>query len=209
VTVSVNGSSNLSGFTTSLIQGSTGVTFTASTGLIAGTSAAGARGLLSVSGLPLGWHTVRFTRNGSDFMYSDTFDIITPIHISESSLKIGSQSLKSVTKYSPEKSVSNAGSDLSRAKAWVVYDTANQKILSSFNISAVLRVGVGQGVIYFEKQFKDDKFAHVATATTGEASITLGGKYPSQVAFLTTNSAGTIQDTSLMTVVFFGELIDE
>lgn len=79
-TVSIDGSSNLSGYTTSYKCGTTGTTFTASTGTVSGTSAAGARVSLSVTGLSLGKHKITVTRNSGDTFYNDALDIITPIH---------------------------------------------------------------------------------------------------------------------------------
>lgn len=84
-TVTVNGSSNLSAFTTSILTASA-VTFTAATGVIAGTGG-GHNGLMRVSGLPLGLHTVRITQNNSaSNMYIDILDIITPVHMPKKNL---------------------------------------------------------------------------------------------------------------------------
>jgi hypothetical protein len=81
LTISVNGSSNLSGFTTQFAQQSTGLSFTASpTATISGTSSAVGVGVLRVTGLSLGRHTVRITSGNTGRWYADSFDIITPIH---------------------------------------------------------------------------------------------------------------------------------
>ena len=78
-TISVNGSSNLSGFTTSTQFTSTGLTFTAATGTVTGTATGSGRLRIRVSGLPYGAHTVRFTQNGtSESLYADCLDIIAP-----------------------------------------------------------------------------------------------------------------------------------
>lgn len=82
-TISIDGSSNLSGFTTNLLQTSTGPTFTPSTGVFTGTPAAQEKYKISVSGLTLGAHTIRVTQNtAATPLYLDGFDIITPIHVS-------------------------------------------------------------------------------------------------------------------------------
>ena len=76
VTISVYGSTNLSGFTTS----SHGGAFTAATGTMVISAATVSPGV-AVSGLTLGWHTVVFTKTaGASGMYIDAFDVITPIH---------------------------------------------------------------------------------------------------------------------------------
>jgi hypothetical protein len=81
LTISVNGSSNLSGFTTQFAQQNTGLSFTASpTATISGTSSAVGVGVLRVTGLSLGRHTVRITSGNTGRWYADSFDIITPIH---------------------------------------------------------------------------------------------------------------------------------
>ena len=90
-TLSIDGSSNLSSFTTNLIQTSTGATFTASTGLLAGTNAAANRLRIQVSGLALGLHTVKFTTNSAAGFYSDVLDIITPIHSYKANLNYDQQ----------------------------------------------------------------------------------------------------------------------
>jgi hypothetical protein len=81
LTISVNGSSNLSGFTTQFAQQNTGLSFTASpTATISGASSAVGVGVLRVTGLSLGRHTVRITSGNTGRWYADSFDIITPIH---------------------------------------------------------------------------------------------------------------------------------
>ncbi len=79
-TVSVDGSTNLSGFTTSIYQPHT-LTFTAATGVIGGTGGAATPGAgIRVSGLALGMHTVVVTINNANALILDALDIITPIH---------------------------------------------------------------------------------------------------------------------------------
>jgi hypothetical protein len=213
VTFSINGSSNLSAFTTSLIQTSTGATFTPATGVFGGTNAANNRVRIQVSNLPLGLYTVTLTKNSTSTTYSDSFDIITPIHINQPSLKTGSLSLKSATKYSPEKAVSNAGPDLSKAKAWVVFDTATNKILKSVNVSAVLTQAGGVYVIYLEKPFKDASYICVGSIDqpiAGGSAVTFRTwkKNANHTYVETFNTAGA-NTAGPFTAAFFGELIDE
>jgi hypothetical protein len=85
-TYSIDGSTNFSGFTTSLLQTSSGLSFTASTGVLNGTSAASGRIRLLVSGLSLGLHTIKFTTNNSNQHYAECLDIITPVHSPKSNL---------------------------------------------------------------------------------------------------------------------------
>lgn len=77
-TVSVNGSTNLSGFTTSVYG--TGASLVAATGVLTVTASGLNGNGVRVSGLPLGLNTVRITfTSGSSFNH-DSFDIVTPIH---------------------------------------------------------------------------------------------------------------------------------
>lgn len=211
-TISVDGSTNLSAFTTALTA-TAGLSFTAATGVITG-SPAGSIGEnnLSVTGLTLGWHTVRVTWSSGAVLSPACFDVITPIHMNEPSLKIGNQSLRSVNKYSPEKAVSNAGPDLSVAKAWVFYDGVNQQIIRSFNVRAVVRQATGVYRVFFEKQFKDGNYV-VTGSGMGSRFVsgnTLGAnRNPGSAIIGHQNDAGTAVDDLPVNAIFYGELIDE
>jgi hypothetical protein len=81
ITVSVNGSSNLSPYTTQL-NGTIGMNFTPASGTIGGTATQSFFGnYLTVSGLNLGIHTVRITYNSGGPVFMGALDIITPIHV--------------------------------------------------------------------------------------------------------------------------------
>lgn len=110
-TLSVDGSTNLSGFTTS----SYGLTsFVASTGVATYQASVQLATGISVSGLTLGWHTVKFTQtSGAANNDLVAFDIVTPIHSHKSNinydqqntLPVGSCSLSDNRKFSPVKDV--------------------------------------------------------------------------------------------------------
>ena len=78
--LTVDGSSNVSGFTTSFAQTSSGVTFTPSTGALGGSSAALNKIKVQVSGLSLGWHTLKWVSNTTVQFNNEVVDVITPIH---------------------------------------------------------------------------------------------------------------------------------
>ena len=204
-TVSVNGSTNLSSFSSTLK--SSGLTFTPATGVVSGSPTISSSGYyLSISNIPLGYHTVRVSWVSGQAIFPANFDIITPIHAQESSLKVGSQSLKSVTKYSPEKSVANAGPDLSKAKAWVTIDQVNNKILSSYNISSVLLITTSISIIFFEKPFKNSDYAVAAIGSVAQTDTDT--KLPNSCSIGNSSSAGAVIAGTL-SAVFFGELIGE
>lgn len=95
-TISIDGSSNLSALTTTLIH--SGALFTPATGAVTGNGGIG--GLLSVRGLTLGWHKIRVTLSVTTGggLYPEAFDIITPIRSND---MLSGQSIKSTIKYSP------------------------------------------------------------------------------------------------------------
>jgi hypothetical protein len=198
-----------------------GVSFTNTTGILDQSVTAGTQAgcLLSVSNLPLGRYTVRITNKASgQTMLFNSFDIHTPIHINHPSLKVGSQSLKSETKFSPEKVQSNAGPDLSKAKAWALFDAANQRVLASNNISAILRTTTGEFIVYFQKQFKNTYYSALGT-TSLQGMVQMGNSEDATVfrradsilVRTTTQSGGTTAaaNPGNLSLAFFGELIDE
>lgn len=210
-TVSIDGSTNLSSFTTTLTA-TAGLSFTASTGVVTGSPAAGVfANSLGISGLPLGVHKIRVAYTSGATIGPHGTEVITPIHINNPTLKVGSQSLKSVTKYSPEKSVSNAGPDLSKAKAWVYYDFATQRIISSYNVSSVLKISTGRCNVFFEKPFKNENY--ICSGMAENVNIEYDRVSTSSSAnrvdiWVSQAGTGTYTD-STFTAVFFGELIDE
>ena len=216
-TVSVNGSTNLSSLTTSVYGAN--IALTAATGTVVQSVAAQSGQGIAIRGLSLGFHTVELTKVSGAGGMSATFDIITPVHISDSTLKVGSQSLKSIVKYSPEKAQSNTGPDLSTAKAWIVFDGSGQEIQKSYNISAILKNTTGQYTVFFEKPFKNDYYTCSYQGSTSQSFISAagapgtgnsGGKRRESFTFTTTGTTGSIADAgSNSSVVFFGELIDE
>ena len=103
-TITIDGISNLSVYTTSLVQSGSGITWTNTTGTLGGTSSATNYYRISISGLTIGKHTVVLTNvNGNPTYYVDNFDIITPLHypknlnetdgVSQNSLLVGSCAL--------------------------------------------------------------------------------------------------------------------
>jgi hypothetical protein len=83
-TISIDGSSNLVGST--LIQPGTGLTWTATTGTVTGTSSIGGRLRIKIPYSTLGVHTVKKTHNSGNFIYMMAIDIVTPIHSYKSNL---------------------------------------------------------------------------------------------------------------------------
>lgn len=164
---------------------------------------------LRISGLPLGLYRIRLNNGtASTFISTSSFDIITPIHYQAPSLKIGSLSLISNRNFDIVKPTIDLLPDLGKAKAWALFDMSTNIIRASFGISAILRTATGSIIIYFEKPFKSINYTTVATSNFGESVVSNGGRTPGYVVVSSSNSAGTASD-SVISIVLFGELIDE
>jgi hypothetical protein len=208
-TISIDGSTNLSSYTTSL-NATAGLTFTSGTGIITGAPAGSVGGNnLSITGLPLGLHKIRVAWTSGVILSPTSFAIITPIHINKTSLKAGSQSLQSNQNYEIIKTASELGPDLSDAKAWFLYDSTNTRIVSSYNVSAIVQSAAGTGQVYFEKPFKRDDYIAIGSANNGTSNIvSFSTKRINNAFFTTTTSAGAFAE-NFIACVFLGELIDE
>lgn len=111
LTVTVDGSTNLSAFSASTYGGT--ATFTGPTGIIAVSAGANAMGAV-LSGLTLGVHTVKITTNNTIAIDVLALDIITPIHSVKSNtnadlqntLAVGSCAISDNRKTSPIKDAS-------------------------------------------------------------------------------------------------------
>jgi hypothetical protein len=106
-TISIDGSSNLSSYSTNFIYGSSGMTFTPATGIISGTSAANNSFSLKISNMPLGIHKIRIAYTSGDNTIINSVDVITPIHthknngpfVVQNTLSVGSQGVNDSRKF--------------------------------------------------------------------------------------------------------------
>lgn len=83
-----SGTTNFSGFTVATNGGGIS-SFTAATATLVTTTTGVEGNVVSVSGMPLGWHTIKITRvssTGTVNFYQHALDIITPIHAVKSNL---------------------------------------------------------------------------------------------------------------------------
>lgn len=183
-----------------------GFTFTNTTGNLSVATATALASGFRVSGLPLGVYKIRITNNTSVSFVVHTFDIITPIHINQPSLKTGSLSLVSNRNFDVIKSTVDTLPDLSKAKAWCLYNTTTQVILASYNISAAFRKGTAFVSFFFEKPFKTANYVPVAFGSIGQTDF--DNIFPNYIDAALTNSAGSPTD-GIISIVCFGELADE
>jgi len=208
VTVDIDGSTNHSSLTTSVYGA--GIGFTAATGILDQTSTSTLAGCgLSISGLPLGLHTITFTANtpGAGGMWIGSMDIITPIH-SHSEKGIGSLSLDYNKEIQPVIS-ENPKADWSKAKALLIYDQVNNKIIYSKNVKQVLDFGNGQDKIYFEKCFKDDEYVGIPSTEFPHTFTHIDDKHKSYCSITSGYYTTVYGDRERVHVAFFGELEGE
>jgi hypothetical protein len=207
VTVQVDGV-NYTGAATPIGSGTT--TWTPGTSTWAFTGA-GPGSKLSITGLSLGLHKVKVTKASGTGLRFFGMDIITPIHYPNT--KRGSLALKPAASFPKQ---TEAGSvDLSKAKAWIVWDGGSSPtIKASYNISGLLRNGVGLFTVFFEKPFKNNRYVVCYGGARGDMYIGQAAAdetqmRPASLSFATATVAGTTIDAELGTLIFFGELADE
>lgn len=221
VTFAIDGSEyNSTNFATQAAASQTnhvgGGSFTASTGVLNQVGSDVGGGLI-VQDLDLGLHTVVFTNHhagasGIGFEIG-AFDIITPIHINDSSLKIGSLSLAKNTKVTPDRLLEKEGVDLSKAKAWWVFDQTTNTILASNNVAQILDTGTGDYHVYFEKPFKDKNYVTQVTSASNSTAIcsaqAVAERTGGVVRIGTRVESGGAWTDIYSSGVVFGELQDE
>ena len=210
-TISIDGDSDLSGFTTSFKTLSTGLTFTPATGLINGNASGSSHATVEVSGLPLGIHTIRIQSSTTGLLYNDGIDIITPIHYNDT--KSGSLALAD-RRDDNLKIDTSKGVDLTKAKAWIMYDSTNLEIIESYNISSALNVVTSEvWQLYFKQSFKRSPAFLISTSVSYDPymivySIAKGVSNPPDTFGARVHIANQTGG-SVSCVFFFGELEDE
>lgn len=206
IEVYLNGNLATTGnFPTLASSGYGGTSFAA--GSIDASGASGTGSGVVIQDLPLDIYTVRFQNKvASARIMFQAFDIIAPTHFPAG---VGqARVMDSGVQLSDD--TSDDGVDLSKAKAWLLYEQGGNQIYASHNISAVVDVTTGVHQVYFETPFKTDRYIAVATSNPGETRIDPVGsaRTRSYCRVVSANSSGTGQD-GLLSVVFFGELEGE
>ena len=183
------------------------------TGTSTWTGGAGAHNdVILITGMPLGVHTIEFTRTAGQFLIEGMW-IETPIHINEPSLKVGSEGLNNLT-IDPvvEEDEAVVLANLGEAKAWIKYDPLNNVVSASYNIAAAIETltNNSQLQVFFDKPFKSADYA-VTTAITatspgGNNEIIANTFQQANFCRIQTENGS---DTFGLFMVFYGELIDE
>ncbi len=208
--IAVDGVSDLSSYTTSVIGGT--LSFVDTTGILTVPTNT-PTGVLSVNGLPLGTHTIRIALNsGSYNFYPVGLDIITPIHVNNT--MVGSLSLEDKRNMSPIPK-EMTGVYLGKAKAMLIYNQATNTIIDSFGIAAVISFGTGQFKVYFECPFKDANYGIIGSAErlagTNTAVVTMAEaqRFNSNVGIDIRNASAASINSPYISIGFFGELENE
>ena len=170
---------------------------------------------LKIEGMPLGVHTITAdgANNGIAFVGAD---VITPIHINDSNLKVGSEGLNNLTvdpvvEEDEQVVLANRG----EAKAWLNFDmigNTSGEVLGSLNVSAVIQTSNSRIIVYLDKPFKDRNYVIVATGeASGTPAISIHDGSDSQGLNVHANSFTLTGNTVIDNMHFaaFGELIDE
>ena len=161
----------------------------------------------------LGVHTIRIRHAGNSPGIFYGMEIGTPIHINDDTLKVGSEGLNNLT-IDPvvEEDEAVVLANRGEAKAWINYDPVNNRVLSSFNISAAIETTTNnsQLQVFFDKPFKDATYVALsqvlATSPGGTGNIVTNGFKQANFCRMQTESSA---DTFGIFAAFYGELIDE
>ena len=203
VTISVNGSSNLSGFTTAA-YGTSLTSFTPSTGALVMNNTPG-NNVVSVRGLTLGLYRVRVTYVSGGTTYANSIDVHCPTHINHPSLKVACNPLNSPSDLQANPVVPLNG-NFGNAKAWITYNQANGEILSSYNIQNVHGATTGLVFVQFLIPFKNRRYSVGGISPSSQMSEQARGESFFHAAL--SNSSGTLNN-SQVSLVFYGELVTE
>jgi hypothetical protein len=175
-------------------------------------------GIVLFTGLTNTKHTIRVTKTAvAGSMELNGLFVGCGVHFPNT--KAGSLSMGPAVQM--QKETSQSGVDLSKAKAWIVFDgtSAGTSIEGSYNISAFLRIATGQYIIYFEKPFKSTSYvAAMGSNSLGQTYLSVSGAPASgnragqkveSMTFTTTTIGGVVADCPKGAFTFFGELADE
>lgn len=194
---------NLASYTTNLLQGSTGLSFNASTGVLSGTSAVPSRFSLSISGLPFGVYKIRATQNvnGGSRMYCDSLDVIGMPCIYNNP-KVGGTSLRDMRYFSPiPKTVDE------KRKISINFDGVGMKINKSVGVSQVVRTAAGNFMIYSTKRAVDINTNAQCSNQSSLLTVMAPGD-PSRHYISLSTTAGVGTDTTFQ-MISSNELLDE
>lgn len=205
-TLSLNGLTlNSTNFPTATSSVVGGATFSLGTGIMTQSAATSSGNIISVRNLPLGLYRFRQTSNSAAFIQFGGIDIITPIHIPAN--KTGSMSIADLDLIN--KSANKPALDLSKAKAWIVYNQSSNIVLSSFGVAAALANSTGRTIFYWEKPFKSANYAVQAISFTDGAFVFNSNITASYVEIGSRGNDGTFLNSTYLAVIAFGEQVGE
>lgn len=199
-TISIDGSTNLSGFTTNFYaSNSTGVSFNAATGTVTGTVSGQSDGAgISISNLPLGVHTIKMTTNAATRQFIDCLDVITPIHSYKSNLfsdiqnalLIGSQSMSDSRKFTPIKEAQSSSKALVQANGVTAATTTTTSYVPCPDMSATIKTAAGFIEVWFVGSITQSSNGQFVAAAIYVDGIQVG--VPSVIYPLTGNGEAAV-----------------
>lgn len=168
---------------------------------------------IEFTGLSNGIHTIEIEKStGVQTVYINAFHVHSPIHINHPSLRIGSLSLLDKREFfatSQNQSLPRIG----EAKALVHYNGVTDDVLFEHNVVAVIDETTGIFHVVFEKPFKNGKYIVTGCHSEGGGGIDFtddgSGNRPNLCVIIVRNAGGTTVDPDILTLAFYGELIDE
>ena len=171
-----------------------------------------------IDDLTLGVHTftVRLETSAGSF-FAKSLDIITPIHINDSNLKVGSEGLNNLT-IDPvvEEDEQVTLAKLGEAKAWGRLNNggATARIDASFNVAAYVRLSSENSLVFFDKPFKSPPTVVLGIGVAGATGSLVASNFANTDQGPTETNGFRIRTTNLLnpdylSFVAYGELIDE
>jgi hypothetical protein len=106
-----------------------------------------------------------------------------------------------------------AGVDLSKAKAWIILQTATANILSSYNVKSITNYSTGQWTVTWAVPFKADNYPVIVQTNYNNIAYLTPTSTPytskEMVQAEVRNTGGTLDSPGALSVIAFGELENE
>ena len=102
-----------------------------------------------------------------------------------------------------------AGVDLSKAKAWCVWNHSLNVILASYNVKSVTDVGLGKTDVFWSVPFKSDNYVAHTSSASNTHNTSPAARDKDSVSIYVRNDAGSYADSGYVVCTAFGELENE
>jgi len=102
-----------------------------------------------------------------------------------------------------------ASVDLSKAKAWCVWNHSLNVILASYNVKSVTDVGLGKTDVFWSVPFKSDNYVAHTSSASNTHNTSPAAHDKDSVSIYVRNDAGSYADSGYVVCTAFGELENE